>query len=191
MRTCTESGRYRVRTAAMWSALRLPRRRAQVRDTLMTEYGKRGININSGCSPKEIKKNSDGSLELVYSTPDDGEATKTFDQILMATGRAPNTEGLGLDAAGVSVNKGGCAAAAAAAAALRVAASFRSRASFYQRQRAARPLQSQNCRTLRRCSSSRCQIGHALPGNQVVTSCVERSVRLRACASHGCCKLRL
>eukprot|EP00892_Ulva_mutabilis_P007622 jgi/Ulvmu1/5231/UM022_0024.1 len=78
----------------------------EVRDQIMTEYDRRGITINNGCSPKEIKKNDDGSLEMTYSTPD-GEATRTFDQILMATGRTPNTADLGLEAAGIETNKKG------------------------------------------------------------------------------------
>lgn len=80
----------------------------------MTEYDRRGININSGCSPKEVKKNADGTLEMTYSTPD-GEATGTFDQILMATGRSPNTSGIGLEDVGIKTNKQGCVCPALAA----------------------------------------------------------------------------
>lgn len=61
------------------------------------------------CSPKEFKKNDDGSITVVYSTPDGGTAEKTFDQVLMATGRGPNTTNLGLEDAGVKTNKAGCA----------------------------------------------------------------------------------
>lgn len=78
----------------------------QVRDQIMTEYDRRGIKINNGCSPKEVKKNEDGTLEMTYSTPD-GEATGTFDQILMATGRKPNTANLGLETVGVETTKQG------------------------------------------------------------------------------------
>lgn len=81
----------------------------QVRDQIMTEYDRRGIKINTGCSPKGIKKNDDGTLEMTYSSPD-GETTGTFDQILMATGRSPNTANLGLENAGVETNKQGCGA---------------------------------------------------------------------------------
>lgn len=79
----------------------------QVRDQIMTEYDRRGIGMNTGCSPKEVKKNDDGSLDMTYSSPD-GDVTATFDQILMATGRTPNTANLGLEAAGVETNKQGC-----------------------------------------------------------------------------------
>lgn len=73
----------------------------------MEEYTKNGIKMNTGCSPKAIKKLEDGSFELTYSSPD-GDATATFDQILMATGRGPNTANLGLENAGVELNKKGC-----------------------------------------------------------------------------------
>lgn len=73
----------------------------------MEESAKNGIVMNTGCSPKGIKKLDDGSFELTYSGPD-GESTKTFDQILMATGRGPNTSNLGLENAGVELDNKGC-----------------------------------------------------------------------------------
>lgn len=73
----------------------------------MEEYRRNGNVMNTGCSPKSIKKLDDGSFELTYTSPD-GEATAAFDQILMATGRGPNTANLGLENAGVEVNKKGC-----------------------------------------------------------------------------------
>lgn len=79
----------------------------EVRDFLTEEYTKAGIDINNGCSPKSIEKNADGSLKMTYSTPDGGEASADFDQVLLATGRSPNTEGLGLENAGVDTDKKG------------------------------------------------------------------------------------
>lgn len=73
----------------------------------MEEYRRNEIVMNTGCSPKSIKKLDDGSFALTYTSPD-GEATSTFDQILMATGRGPNTTSLGLENAGVEMDKKGC-----------------------------------------------------------------------------------
>ena len=83
------------------------RRCVQVRTTIMDESAKNGLIMNTGCSPKSIKKLDDGSFELTYSGPD-GESTKSFDQILMATGRGPNTANLGLENAGVELDNKGC-----------------------------------------------------------------------------------
>jgi pyruvate/2-oxoglutarate dehydrogenase complex dihydrolipoamide dehydrogenase (E3) component len=67
---------------------------------------KHGIIMNTGCSPKAIKKLDDGSLELTYQSPD-GDKTKVFDAILMATGRGPNSANLGLENAGVETTEKG------------------------------------------------------------------------------------
>lgn len=83
--------------------------RVQMRDKLSAEYDRAGIKINNGCKPKSISKNDDGSLTMTYSTPDGGETTADFDQILMATGRHPNTSNLGLEDAGVQTTDKGCA----------------------------------------------------------------------------------
>jgi hypothetical protein len=64
--------------------------------------------MHSGCSPKSIQKLNDGAYEMTYSSPD-GDKTGTFDQILMATGRGPNTTNLGLEDVGVEMDKKGCA----------------------------------------------------------------------------------
>ena len=79
-----------------------------MRDRLSEAYDKSGIKINNGCKPKSIAKNDDGSLTMTYTNADGGESTADFDQILMATGRHPNTSNLGLEAAGVQTNDQGC-----------------------------------------------------------------------------------
>ncbi len=73
-----------------------------VRDHLMTEYGGRGIDLAMNTTPVSISKDTDG-LHLALS---DGR-TLIVDQVLMATGRKPNTAGLGLEAVGVALSKDG------------------------------------------------------------------------------------
>ena len=61
---------------------------------------KGGIVFRFGCLPTSIKKQSDGSLGVTLS---DGSVIEA-DQALFATGRNPNTKGLGLEAAGVELS---------------------------------------------------------------------------------------
>ncbi|MEE8351983.1 MAG: glutathione-disulfide reductase, partial [Rhodospirillales bacterium] len=72
------------------------------RDILAEEMIKKGITIRSECVVKSIKKHSDGySLRFPY-----GDELEV-DCVMYATGRAPNTTGLGLEEAGVRLDKKG------------------------------------------------------------------------------------
>ncbi|WP_299838964.1 glutathione-disulfide reductase [uncultured Jannaschia sp.] len=62
----------------------------------------RGIRIHTGCAPMSIDR-QDGRI-LVRGTNGHEEA---FDCLLWATGRRPNTEGLGLEALGVEIDRKG------------------------------------------------------------------------------------
>ena len=70
--------------------------RCGVRDALAHA----GVTFGFGATPVAIDKTADG---LVVSLSD--ETRVTVDQVLMATGRAPHTKGLGLDSAGVTLDK--------------------------------------------------------------------------------------
>ena len=70
--------------------------RAGVREAM----ARRGVRLRFGCLPRRIEKQADGALRVGLS---DGE-TIDVDQVLIATGRLPNTGGLGLEAAGVSLS---------------------------------------------------------------------------------------
>ncbi len=74
-----------------------------LRDTLSEELVKKGIVIANGTEVEQIEKKSDGSYRLTLNT---GETPDT-DLVMYATGRAPNTGKLGLDAAGVRTNASG------------------------------------------------------------------------------------
>jgi glutathione reductase (NADPH) len=63
----------------------------------------KGIRVLCGTIFKEIVKREDGRLDAHLS---DG-STMTTDQVMLAIGRTPNTEGLGLDKAGVETGKTG------------------------------------------------------------------------------------
>jgi glutathione reductase (NADPH) len=65
----------------------------------------RGIDIRYEADPAKIEKTNDG----LRVTMQDG-ATLDVDAVLLATGREPSTEGLGLEAAGVRLTEGGAVA---------------------------------------------------------------------------------
>jgi glutathione reductase (NADPH) len=73
-----------------------------VRNTLAGEMVKKGIDLRVETTIDRIEKTATG-LALRLS---DGETLKT-DLVLAATGRRPNTENLGLSAAGVALNEAG------------------------------------------------------------------------------------
>jgi glutathione reductase (NADPH) len=62
----------------------------------------RGIRIEYQCAPARLEKTAAG-IEVTFSD----DRTATFDAVMMATGRAPYTGDLGLEAAGVTTGAGG------------------------------------------------------------------------------------
>lgn len=80
----------------------------EVRTFITNEYSQEGLNLHPGYRPNEIKKQGNGLFEI--SATDASEKTITLsdvDHVFMATGRKPNTAGLGLEAVGVELtNKG-------------------------------------------------------------------------------------
>ena len=73
-----------------------------LRDALGEAYAGRGINLALGKTVHRLDKTRDG----IAATLSDG-STLTVDQVLVATGRRPNTDGLGLERAGITVDEVG------------------------------------------------------------------------------------
>ena len=73
-----------------------------VRDAVTRELQASGIDVRVGLTPKEIRQTADGLSTRMETGPE-----FSSDQVLVATGRAPNTKGLGLDSAGVEVRDDG------------------------------------------------------------------------------------
>src|SRR5690606_19607167 len=73
-----------------------------LRDALAEEYGKRGINIVCGNVFTRLQKMAGGITAHLS-----GGGNIEADQVMFAIGRSPNTEGLGLETAGVALGKGG------------------------------------------------------------------------------------
>lgn len=74
-----------------------------VRETLAAEMEKKGIRIRRDETVRSIEKKTGGSLSLQMGSGDQLEA----DKVMYATGRNPNTKGLGLEEAGVKLGKKG------------------------------------------------------------------------------------
>ncbi len=69
-----------------------------------------GINIRLNTGIDVVEKHNDEITVTYVGTKHDenaGNQKQTFDKILIATGRAPNVEGLGLDKIGVQIGKSG------------------------------------------------------------------------------------
>lgn len=75
---------------------------AQVRDRLLQISMTKGIEFRFFAEFEKIEKQADGSLLVSMSGHDPIEV----DCVLFATGRVPNTEGLGLEDVGVELDKG-------------------------------------------------------------------------------------
>jgi glutathione reductase (NADPH) len=77
----------------------------ELRTHLQAEMAKKGIRFVTGAEPARIER-SGGSLRLTLK---DGTSLEV-DQVMMATGRRPNTRDLGLETVGVTLNKAGAVA---------------------------------------------------------------------------------
>ncbi len=73
--------------------------RAGVRDAM----ARAGVALRFGCLPSRIERQADGVLRVTLS---DGGVVEA-DQVLLATGRLPNTGGLGLETAGLELSAHG------------------------------------------------------------------------------------
>ena len=74
----------------------------EAREFLTAAYAESGIHLHPLESPTAVEKLGEGEFKLVTDKSED-----TFDQVMFATGRKPNVEGLGLENAGVETKPNG------------------------------------------------------------------------------------
>jgi glutathione reductase (NADPH) len=74
-----------------------------IRHFVAAEMVKKGVDIRVGATVRALEANDDGATRVVLG---DG-STLVADTVLFATGRAPNTAGLGLEAVGVALDVNG------------------------------------------------------------------------------------
>lgn len=72
-------------------------------EIVQERFRKEGIDLLLGCSPSRIEITGDG--KLVHYSCEGRESSVLVDEIISGAGRAPNTEDLGLDLAGVDFDK--------------------------------------------------------------------------------------
>jgi glutathione reductase (NADPH) len=75
----------------------------QIVDRLIQISLSKGIDFEFNATIERIERRENGSLHIAMTGCDDFEA----DQLLLATGRSPNTEGLGLKEVGIELGEGG------------------------------------------------------------------------------------
>jgi glutathione reductase (NADPH) len=74
-----------------------------VRETVASEIAKKGVDLRTHADPARISETADGRYRVTLK---DGQGFDT-DLVMFATGRRPNTTGLGLERAGVKLGHGG------------------------------------------------------------------------------------
>jgi pyruvate/2-oxoglutarate dehydrogenase complex dihydrolipoamide dehydrogenase (E3) component len=79
----------------------LPREDKEISDTLESILKEEGIEIHTCISVSQVKE--DGNQKIVVAECSGQEKTFRADEFMLAIGRAPNLEGLNLEAAGVKV----------------------------------------------------------------------------------------
>jgi pyruvate/2-oxoglutarate dehydrogenase complex dihydrolipoamide dehydrogenase (E3) component/uncharacterized membrane protein YdjX (TVP38/TMEM64 family) len=78
-----------------------PEASALLHDALIAE----GVTVHSGCEPRRFGQDHKG--QFAESEQQGTALTLRFDRVLVAVGRTPNTEGLGLEALGIGVTSRG------------------------------------------------------------------------------------
>ncbi|KAK9795924.1 hypothetical protein WJX73_005162 [Symbiochloris irregularis] len=83
----------------------------EVRNFMSEQYQQHGLNLHPQHTPVKIEKAADGTLSLTAEDKDKQKVTLGgFDHVLMATGRQPNTQNMGLEEVGVKLEKSGAVA---------------------------------------------------------------------------------
>jgi pyruvate/2-oxoglutarate dehydrogenase complex dihydrolipoamide dehydrogenase (E3) component len=83
----------------------MPREDEDASAAVQQAFERQGISVHCGYEASAFARSEDGQ-EGVFSTAQ-GEVTLSFDRVLLAVGRSPNTEGLGLEALGIEVTSSG------------------------------------------------------------------------------------
>jgi pyruvate/2-oxoglutarate dehydrogenase complex dihydrolipoamide dehydrogenase (E3) component len=83
----------------------MPREDEDASAAVQKAFERQGISVHCGYEASAFARTG-GGQEGVFNTAE-GEVTLSFDRVLLAVGRSPNTEGLGLEALGIEVTSSG------------------------------------------------------------------------------------
>lgn len=79
-----------------------------IQESVTKEYERLGVNLHKRTNLSKVEKNADGKLTLTYKDEAGNESTVSdVDDLIWAVGRTPETQGIGLEEAGVKVNDKG------------------------------------------------------------------------------------
>ncbi|CAN5666692.1 glutathione-disulfide reductase [soil metagenome] len=76
----------------------------ELANQLQENYRQAGIGIHFGYQLAAVERGAEGNVRLRSS---DGATSESFDKLIFAIGRVPNSGGIGLDVAGVALDAGG------------------------------------------------------------------------------------
>lgn len=76
----------------------------ELADQLQENYHQAGVGLHFGYHLAAVEPAGDGRVRL---RPREGDASESFDKLIFAIGRVPNTEAIGADAAGVALDARG------------------------------------------------------------------------------------
>jgi glutathione reductase (NADPH) len=79
-----------------------------VQESVTKEYERLGVNLHKKSQPTKVEKTADGKLNITYKDGSGNEETVTdVDHLIWAIGRTPETNGIGLEEAGVKLKESG------------------------------------------------------------------------------------
>ena len=84
----------------------MPREDGDAAELVQQRLEDRGVTIRTHCEPQSFAR-GESEQHMVCRNPDGGEETVDFDRVLLAVGRTPNTEGLGLEELGIETTRRG------------------------------------------------------------------------------------
>ncbi|HJS75429.1 MAG TPA: FAD-dependent oxidoreductase, partial [Vicinamibacteria bacterium] len=82
----------------------LPLEDEEVSETVLRSFRKRGIEVLTG-TRVESAATSEGGITLGLRLPDESAGERVTDKVLVAVGRIPRTDGIGLETVGLEVDK--------------------------------------------------------------------------------------